>query len=129
MCAFESQLRQAFDDFIAKSEPFTVLQVRDRIRELMGRGEPVAYLPVKFELLSKFERERPAGWALSTVSVVDENDGPQNVWLFSPISKLMDVQMMRDEMRADIRQELSQTLVNPVNNPVRSGRVWGWLFR
>lgn len=117
MCLWEKELRQAFQESIIRGQGFTVLDIRNRIRVLTSDGhcvpQDVDYQSVKHELLPLMEQGRPAGWALTTIPVVDEDGTPHNVWMFTPISLLLSVEQMAqaakptaEEPRASILQRI-----------------------
>jgi len=115
MCLWEKELRQAFQEAIIRGQSFTVLDIRNRVRALLSGNVPqhaVDYKGVKYELLSLMEQDRPTGWALTTIPIVDEDGTPRNVWQFTPISLLLSVEQMNrsrlpmEEPRATILQRI-----------------------
>lgn len=103
MSVWDKELRQAFQEAVIRDEPFTVQIICDRVRELFSAprsfdstvavdlrptSQTVDYSSVKTELLALVERERPKQWALITTPVVNEDGTPENVWQFTPFSKM-----------------------------------------
>jgi len=110
MCQWESELRQAFQEAIIRGQPFTVLDIRDRVRSLT-HDDNIDYKSIKYELLTLLERSRPDGWVLTTIPVVDAQDVPRNVWQVSPLSLL---------------QPRSVVATSPIANPSNSGWLGRW---
>jgi hypothetical protein len=121
MCIWEKELRQAFKEAIIRANPFTVLTIRNRVRELLATpgGQldgcaattAVDYKTVKYELLGLMERERPTGWALTTIPVVDEDGTPHNVWQFTPTSMLDIADQIRRTQLEPVRASLLQRII------------------
>lgn len=113
MYHWERELRQAFQESVIRGQGFTALDIWKRTQTLVAEHcVPVDYQLVKQELLSLMEKNRPAGWALTTIPIVEEDGTPRNVWQVTPISLLLSVeQMVRatqpiPEPRASILQRI-----------------------
>jgi hypothetical protein len=104
MYRWERELRQAFHESIIRGQGFTALDIWKRIQALTSEGHcvpPVAdYQSVNQELLSLIEKDRPAGWALTTIPIVDEDGTPRNIWQVTPISLLLSVEQMVQATRS-----------------------------
>lgn len=70
MCEYLSQIEQACEEFAERGVAFDILQIRDRVRELVGTGINVSFRPVKYEVLAFFERGGIPGFVLSTKRIV-----------------------------------------------------------
>ena len=90
MCVFLPQMQRAFQDAIETGDGFTVLDIRNRVRELCGPSIPVDYKTVKYELLALFEKNRPDGWVATTKQVTDIEGNPQRVWYFVRLRKMLE---------------------------------------
>ena len=125
MCVWENQLRQAFHEAVIRGYSFTVLDIRNRVRSLLRTTTyqsidvDVDYASVQRELLLLLERDRPAGWALTTIPIVDENGTPHNVWQVTPIGLLLSVEQMNRALKPPVPEPRASILQ----------RILAWGFR
>ena len=120
MYTWEKELRQAFQEAIIRGQPFTVMSIRNRIRELVSptvldgcssEENSVKYIPTKLRLMQLFERERPSNWALLTTPVVDESGTPLYVWQFTPFSALESTEQLNRTKLAESKPSLLRRLM------------------
>lgn len=109
MCTYLVELTQVLSELVQTRKPFDMLDLRDKIRERVGRDVDVRFRDVKFEALAAFERGACPDYVLTIKPIVDQEGAPRTVFVFGPLPTDEELAKVLDEGERRVAVMLLET--------------------